>query len=212
MELPKIISVDDHVVEPPTCGRPGCRRSTARRVRASNASVGAVLAQARREVRQHRGPRRLVGRRLVLRGPPHLRAQAVRRDPARGDARRRPLEVRPHEDGDGSPHLRRDAPRLLRARRAHQGLRAELGRRFPPLPDVPALLRADLPRSRRPRSRARVREGVQRLDGRGVVRPVERDEHPAVHHAALGRAARGRRDPPQRGAACAFCFSELPTT
>ena len=41
-----------------------------------------------------------MGRRLVLRGPAHLRAQAVRRDPARGDARRRPLEVRPHEDGD----------------------------------------------------------------------------------------------------------------
>ena len=26
--LPKIISVDDHIVEPPTCGRPGCRRAS----------------------------------------------------------------------------------------------------------------------------------------------------------------------------------------
>ena len=47
---------------------------------------------------------------------------------------------------------------------------------------------------------ARVREGVQRLDGRGVVRPVERHEHPAVPHAVVGRRARGRGDPAQRRA------------
>ena len=41
-------------------------------------------------------------------------------------------------------------------------------------------------------------QGVQRLDGRGVVRAVERHEHPALHHAAVGRRARGRRDPAQR--------------
>ena len=63
------------------------RAGPARRAQA----VGRVRAQARREVREHRGPRRPVGRRLVLRGPADLRAQAVRRDPARGDARRRPL-------------------------------------------------------------------------------------------------------------------------
>src|SRR5207253_2382228 len=80
------------------------------------------------------GPRGSVGRRVVLRGPPHLRAQAVRGDPARGHARRRRQPVRPHEDGDGSPHLRRDASRLLRTRRAHRGLRAELGRRLAPVP------------------------------------------------------------------------------
>ena len=43
-------------------------------------------------------------------------------------------------------------------------------------------------------------QGVQRLDGRGVVRPVDRHQHPALHHAALGRRARGRGDPAQRGA------------
>ena len=41
---------------------------------------------------------------------------------------------------------------------------------------------------------------LQRLDGRGVVRAVGRREHPALHHPAVGRRARGRGDPAQRGA------------
>ena len=61
---------------------------------------------------------------------------------------------------------------------------------------------------------ARVRQGVQRLDGRGVVRPVEGHEHPALPHAAVGRRARRRGDPAQRGArACARSVSvSSPTT
>ena len=82
---------------------------------------------------------------------------------------------------------------------ARQGLRAQLDRRLAPVPHVPALLRPDVLRDARQGPRARVREGVQRLDGRGVVRAVGRREHPAVHHAAVGRRARGRRDPAQRG-------------
>ena len=50
----------------------------------------------------------------------------------------------------------------------------ELGRRVAVVPDVPALLRADVPRSQRPRARARVRARVQRLDGRRVVRRQRR--------------------------------------
>ena len=38
-----------------------------------------------------------------------------------------------------------------------------------------------------------VRAGLQRLDGRRVVRRHRRSPHPAVHHAAVGRRARGRR-------------------
>ena len=45
-----------------------------------------------------------------------------------------------------------------------------------------------------------VRQGVQRLDGRGVVRRLERPPHPADHHPALGRRAGRRRGPPQRRA------------
>ena len=37
-------------------------------------------------------------------------------------------------------------------------------------------------------------QGVQRLDGRGVVRAVGRHEHPALPHPAVGRRARGRGD------------------
>ena len=42
--------------------------------------------------------------------------------------------------------------------------------------------------------------GLQRLDGRGVVRSLDRDQHPALHHPALGRRARGQGDPAQRRA------------
>ena len=46
----------------------------------------------------------------------------------------------------------------------------ELGRSVDVLPDAAAFLRPDLPRRRRQGARAGVRQGVQRLDGRGVVR------------------------------------------
>ena len=49
-------------------------------------------------------------------------------------------------------------------------------------------------------ARARVRARVQRLDGRGVVRRQRRQARPALHHSALGRRARGRGGPAQRGA------------
>ena len=63
----------------------------------------------------------------------------------------------------------------------------QLGRGVAVLPDVPALLRPDLPRGQGPRPRAGVRQGLQRLDGRGVVRRQRRPAHPAQHHPAVGR-------------------------
>ena len=60
---------------------------------------------------------------------------------------------------------------------------------------------------------AGLREGQQRLDGRGVVRPVGRRQHPALHHPALGRASsrprRSKRNA-ERGVR-AIAFSEIPT-
>ena len=50
----------------------------------------------------------------------------------------------PHEDGHDRDDLRRDAARLLRPRRAREGLRAQLDRRVVAVPDVPALLRPDV--------------------------------------------------------------------
>ena len=172
------------------------REGAARRAQA----VGTVRAPPRREVHEHRGPRRRVGRCLVLRGPADLRAEEVRRHPAERDARRRPGEVRPHGHDDDRGHLRRHASRVLRARGAHQGLRVELGRRLAAVPNVPPLLRPDVLRGERQGARARLRQGLQRLDGRGVVWAVARDKPAALPHAALGRRPRGRRDQAQRGA------------
>ena len=90
--------------------------------------------------------------------------------------------------------------RLLRPRRARQGLRAQLGRRLAAVPDLPPLLRPDVLRGRGQGARARVRAGLQRLDGRGVVRALRRREHPALPHPAVGRRARRRGDPAQRRA------------
>ena len=58
------------------------------------------------------------------------------------------------------------------------------------------------------RPRPPVRAGLQRLDGRGVVRRVGRPAHPADHHPAVGRVAGRRRGAPQRRrAACTRCAS-----
>ena len=80
------------------------------------------------------------------------------------------------------------------------------------LPDLPALLRSDVPRSQGPRARGSVRARVQRLDGRGVVRRLRRSADPVDHRPAVGRRARGGRGA-QRNAARgvhAVCFSEIP--
>jgi len=66
------------------------------------------------------------------------------------------------------------------------------------LPVVPPLLRSDLHGGAGQGAVRPLREGLQRLDGRGVVRRFERPTHPAHHRAALGRRVGRRRDPPQR--------------
>ena len=68
------------------------------------------------------------------------------------------------------------------------------------LPQLPALLRADLPEGRGQGAGPALRRGLQRLAGRGVVRGQRRPPDPVVPGPALGRRARGRRGPPQRGA------------
>ena len=172
--LPKIISVDDHVVEPPHVWQtwlPEKYRGAgpAGRAQALGRRSG-IMPGARYEMTED--PDGLWGDawyyddKLIY---VHKRFVAI------------PLEATP--DGDLTKFDRTKMvmtavtydemrPGLLRPRRAHRGLRAQLGRRFAAVPDVPALLRADVLRGRRPGARARVRAGVQRLDGRGVVRAV----------------------------------------
>ena len=134
----------------------------------------------------HRGPRR---RLVVLRGPPVLGEAAHRRRglSAGGD------HVRRH-------HVRPDAPGLLAAAGPHRRHDDEPRRSVAVLPELPALLRADLPARQRQGAREALRRGVQRLAGRRVVRRERRPAHPAVPRPALGRRARRRRGPPQRGA------------
>ena len=190
-ELPKIISVDDHVIEPPHVFQEwlpqrfreqGPRgRAPPHRGRDAHGRRGVPAPVGRR-----RHPRRLLG----LRGPHRHRAPA---QPGRGG-----LPAR--RDGRAGRDLRRDASGLLRPEGPPRRHGRELGRGVAVLPHVPALLRADVHRGEGPRPRARVRARVQRLDGRGVVRRLRRPPDPADHRAAVGRRARRRRDPTQRRA------------
>ena len=67
------------------------------------------------------------------------------------------------------------------------------------LPDLPPLLRPDLPRGQGQGAGRGLRRRLQRLHGRGVVRRQRRPAAPAVHHPAVGRREGGRRGAAQRG-------------
>ncbi len=189
-ELPKIISVDDHVVEPahlferwlPAKFRDAGPHVERRGIGVMKHIGGGVYEQSFDES----GPQ---GRLLGLRGS-RLHQQAPR---GRG-------RLRPRRHDDVADHLRRDAPRVLRPEGPDRRHGDELGRVVAVLPHVPSLLRADLPRGEGPRARRGVRARVQRLDGRGVVRRQRRPAHPADAHPAVGRRPRGSRGAAQRGA------------
>ena len=148
-------------------------------------------ARRRQEGRLEAGGRgRGAGRRLV----------GLRRLPGADAADLRVRGLRAGGDDHRRGQLHRRAHRLLRAqgpaaRHGHQPHRA-----VDVLPDVPAVRGPDVPRGQGPRARARVREGLQRLDDRRMVRRLRRPPHPARDHPALGRRPRGRRDPQERGA------------
>ncbi|MEZ5182773.1 MAG: amidohydrolase family protein [Acidimicrobiales bacterium] len=166
-------------------------------------------------------PRPVQGRRPEGRAARHRRHEAHRRRRLRADLRRRRpagrlLGVRrprlhpqaprggggllARRDDHDADDLRRDAAGLLRPGRAGEGPGDQPRRGQPLLPDLPAVLRPDLHRAPRPRHGPGVREGLQRLDGRGVVRRLERRPDPPHHRAAVGRRAGRRRGAPQRRA------------
>ena len=193
-EFPKIISVDDHVVEPAHLWQDRLPAEDARAGPARRAgAVGRLLARRRRDLQAGDDRRRHVGRLLAVRGPLDLRAQAARRDPARRDARRRRQPFRSVEDVHRRDDLRRDATRVLRAESAHRRPRARGRRRLDRVPDVSAVLRADVHGRQRSRARVGMRARLQRLDDRRLVRGLRRPPDPAVPDPALGRRARGRR-------------------
>ena len=194
-EIPRIVSADDHVVEPPdvwTSRLPGevPRRRAARRARA-----GGGDDVPRRQVRATDG-RATTGR-----------------SPTGGSTRTSNARTRGSARARGSrPRTCRSCPMTYDEMRpgcyqhgaAPRRHGPQLGRGVAVLPDVPALLRPDVPRGRRQGPRAAVRAGLQRLDGRGVVRGLGRPPDPAVPHPAVGPGARGGRGAAQRRrAACA---------
>ena len=176
--------------------------------------VGRLQAPLGGQVRHGRGPRRRMGRRLVLRRRADLRAEEVRCHPPGLDHARRQGEhrVRPDPDDHDGHYVRRHAQGVLGPRRAGQGPGPQLHRRLAAVPDLPPLLRPDVLRGQGQGAGPGLRQGQQRLDGRGVVRAVGRREHPALPHPAVGRRAGGGRDQAQRRAGVrAIAFSEIPT-
>ena len=133
--------------------------------------------------------RRHVVRLVAHRRPPVPAHAAVGRGrlPARRD------HGQPDHDG-------RHAQGLLGPEGAPRRHGREPRRRVARVPELPALLRPDVRRAQGQDARRPLREGLQRLDVRRVVRGHQRPAHPADHRAALGLEARGRRDPAQRGA------------
>ena len=138
--LPKIISVDDHIVEPPhlwDAWLPARYRD--RGPKAERRGIGEMEHIGGGHLPPDLRPRRAPGGLLGLRGP-RLHQQA--------SCRRRRLRPRRHDDV--TDHLRRDAPRLLRAQGPHRRQGGQLGRGVALLPDLPPLLRPDLPRGQGP--------------------------------------------------------------
>ena len=129
--LPGIISVDDHVVEPPRCGRTGCRPACATRVLGSSRPSGGssrwprVRPTSRRSWRTG-GPATTGSTRTVL-VYVHKRHVAIRWTPRRAAT----CGLRPLEDVHRRPHVRRDAARLLRAEGPRRRPRTGRRRRDP---------------------------------------------------------------------------------
>ena len=188
--IPKIISVDDHVVEPPHLFETWlpAKYPTTAAPRVERRGIGEHGVQGRHHLRDRRAtttrPRPTAGSTRTS-SSPHKRHVAA-------------VGLRPRRDDAVADHLRRDAAGLLRPEGPPRGHGRQLGRGVAVLPDLPALLRPDVRRGQGQGARARLRAGLQRLDGRGVVRRLRRPPDPAVHHPAVGRRARRRRGRAQR--------------
>ena len=179
-----LVSVDDHVCEPPDMWD----RHVDREVEGPRAAAG---PQAGRQ------------RRLGVRGPADPQRRAERRG---GPA---PRGVR-----DGADGALAAAARLLRHRRAHRRHERQRRARLALLPDGAGLRRrAVRPPGQGRQSRARHHHAarLQRLAHRRVVRQVPRPLHPAGDPAHLGPRGDGPRGAARR-AGRAATPSPSPTT
>ncbi len=190
MELPKIVSVDDHVVEPahlferwlPAKFRAAGPHVERRGIGEMAHIGGGVYEQSFDES----GPKAdcWVYEDLVYINKRHVAAVGFDRD----DMTMSPITYDEMRPGCYDPKV------------AHRRHGDELGRVVAVLPHVPAFLRSDVPGGQGSRARGSVRVRVQRLDGRGVVRRQRRSAHPAHVDPVVGRRPRRRGSAPQRGA------------
>ena len=189
-DIPWIVSLDDHVVEPPdvwTSACPAKYRDVGPHV--VMAPAGHADPRRRRLPRgaRHRGPRR---RLVVLRGPavlgeaPHRRRRATRADEIGFDG----ITFDQMRPGCWQPQARLDDMTM-------NHVEASLC-----FPNYPRFCGQIFLNGEGQGARRALRRGVQRLAGRRVVRGQQRPADPAVPGAAVGRRARRRRGAPQRGA------------
>ena len=186
--IPPLVDVDAHIVEPPDVW--------SSRLPAKYRDIGPHIEYhptghpeaGRRHLHRgarHRGSRcRLV----VLRGPPLLGEAPHRR---RGLSRRRDQLL-------AASRSSRCAPAAGSSRTASptwtlNHVQAQLC-----YPNYPRFAGQIFLYGKDTRARPAVRPGLQRLDGRGVVRRLRRPAGAAVPGAALGRRARRAGGPPQR--------------
>ena len=199
--IPPIVDLDAHVVEPPDVWSSRLPRPLPRD-RAPHRAPAGRCPQARRVrlcggARDRRSRRRLV----VLRGPPGLAEAHDRR--GRVSTRRDRAARRP---------LRRDATRVLARPRAARGHGHQRGAGPVVLSELPPVLRPAVPLGQGPGAGPPVRRGLQRLDGRGVVRGGRRPAASPVSRPVVGRRSGGgggRHATPTRGVR-AVAFTELP--
>ena len=162
-EIPWIVSLDDHVVEPPdvwTKRLPAKYRDVGPHIVMAPPGTPVLDGGTYRESPGTDGdPCRVV----VLRGPAVLGEASHRRRglPRRGDRLRR-------------HHLRPDAPGLLATQGEARRHDPEPRRGVAGVPELPAVLRSDLPEGEGQGARQPLRRGLQRLAGRRVVRGQQR--------------------------------------
>ena len=189
MDLPKIISVDDHVVEP--------------------AHVWETWLPAKYRDRGPKVVRRGIER-IDMINPGNYKEVFNDDSPTKVDCwiyedleftlkRHIAAAGYPVEEHTLTPVTYEDMrPGCFDPKARLEDMDQRLGRSVHVLPDVPPILRADLCGEARQGARPRVRQGLQRLDGRGVVRRLQRSTGAALPDPPVGRSRRRRGGPAQR--------------
>ena len=201
-DFPKIVSVDDHVVEPPDVWQRAPRPSTARRAPVVRSGV---VARCRTRAACTRSARP-VGDGPATSGS--TRTSAIPTDAERGGGTAGPRDVDglPITYDDIRPGCYDPTARLADMDLNH--IEASLC-----FPTYPRFCGQRFAEAKDHDLGARLRPRLQRLDGRGVGRRVRRPAHPVVHRVPLWDADAGRRRgaPQRRPRGPGGGFSELPS-